>query len=80
MFSPGLAEWRRSGELLAKLRTKKGYDPRKLRDLHFDTLIALTARAIGATVITCDGDDFAEIGRLTRFEFVVWQRPKVPSG
>jgi predicted nucleic acid-binding protein len=79
VFFPGLLEWRRSGELLAKLRTRKGYDSRKLRDLHFDTLIALTARAIGASVITCDGDDFGEIRRLSPFDLVVWQRSRAAS-
>jgi predicted nucleic acid-binding protein len=75
VFSPGVREWRRSGEILAALREKKGYEARKLRDLHFDTLTALTARATGATVITCDGDDFAEIRRFETFELEVWRPP-----
>ena len=75
MFFPGVAEWRRSGEILGTLKAKKGYDILKIRDLHFDTLIALTARAIGATLITCDGDDFNEIHRFGAFDLVVWRRP-----
>ena len=74
MFFPGLAEWRRSGEILATLRETTRYEARKLRDLHFDTLIALSARATGATVITCDGDDFDAIRRRQPFALVVWRR------
>ena len=76
VFSPGVREWRRSGEVLAALRRAKGYEARKLRDLHFDTLTALTARAVGALVITCDGDDFREIQRFERFDLEVWSPPE----
>jgi predicted nucleic acid-binding protein len=76
VFFPGLTEWRKSGEILAKLRVKKHYDARKLRDLHFDTLTALVARAVGATVITCDGDDFENIRGFAPFDLVVWRPPR----
>lgn len=72
VFFPGTWEWRRSGEVLERLRRKRGYDAKKLRDLHFDALIALTARAIGAVVVTCNGDDFEALRREERFELVVW--------
>ena len=35
-----------------KIHADKGFSPEKLRDLHFDLLIALTARASGARLIT----------------------------
>ena len=73
VFFPGTWEWRRSGEILERLRRKRGYDPKKLRDLHFDALIALTARAIGALVVTCNGADFETIRGEERFELVVWR-------
>ena len=72
VFFPGAWEWRRSGELLERLRRKRGYDAKKLRDLHFHALIALTARAIGALVITCNGAEFEIIRGEERFELVVW--------
>jgi predicted nucleic acid-binding protein len=72
VFFPGLWEWRRSGELLERLRRTRGYDAKKLRDLHFDALIALTARAVGATLITCNGDDFETLRKQEGFELVVW--------
>jgi predicted nucleic acid-binding protein len=70
---PGQWEWRRSGEILQKLRKSHGFDARKLRDLHFDALIALTARAVGATLITCNRDDFALLREHDKFELLVWQ-------
>lgn len=73
VYFPGVWEWRRSGELLEKLRRKRGFDARKLRELHFDALIALTARAVGALVITCNGDDFEALRREEPFELVVWR-------
>jgi predicted nucleic acid-binding protein len=72
VFSPGLWEWRRAGELLQRLRRSHGFDAKKLRELHFDALIALTARAIGATLITCNRDDFETLRKEQRFELVVW--------
>ncbi len=66
-------EWRRSREILAALRRARGYEGRKLRDLHFDALIALTARAVGAAVVTCNGDDFLDIRRYEPFELEVWK-------
>ncbi len=75
VFVPGVREWRRSGEILAALRRAKSYDARRLRDLHFDALIALTARAVGATVITCNGDDFEDVRRYEAFHLEVWAAP-----
>jgi predicted nucleic acid-binding protein len=73
VYFPGVWEWRRTGELLEKLRRKRGFDARKHRELHFDALIALTARAVGALVITCNGDDFEALRREEPFELVVWR-------
>jgi predicted nucleic acid-binding protein len=69
---PGIWEWRRSGEILERLRKKRGYEAKKLRDLHFDALIALTGRAVGAVVITCNGEDFEALRSEERFELVIW--------
>ena len=41
-----------SGQILDKIRADKGLSPEKLRDLHFDVLIALTARSYGARLVT----------------------------
>jgi predicted nucleic acid-binding protein len=72
VFSPGQAEWRRSGQLLERLRASRGYDAGGLRDLHFDALIALTARAVGATVVTCNRADFELLREHLKFDLLVW--------
>jgi predicted nucleic acid-binding protein len=43
-----------------------------LRDLHFDLLIALTARSHGATLITTNRADFELIREYRGFKLEVW--------
>lgn len=50
----------------------KGYTPEKLRDLHFDVLMALTARNCGATVITSNGTGFELIKSKRDFNLEIW--------
>jgi predicted nucleic acid-binding protein len=40
------------------MRQDRGFAPEKLRNLHFDVLIALTARSHGARLVTSDRSDF----------------------
>ena len=69
---PTQKNWLDSGQLLAKIGLKKGFGPEKLRDLHFDVLIALTARNHGATVITTNRADFELIRSYRAFDLEVW--------
>lgn len=75
VFFPGLAQWHRAGEMLQRLRRARGYEGRKLRDLHFDALIALTARAVGAVVVTCNRQDFEALREEEPFDLLVWDPP-----
>jgi predicted nucleic acid-binding protein len=43
-----------------------------VRDLHFDVLIALTARAYGARLITSNRTDFELIRDYREFKLEVW--------
>jgi predicted nucleic acid-binding protein len=54
------------------MRKDFGFSPAKLRELHFDVLIALTARSNGARVITSDARDFELIKRYRSFDLEVW--------
>ena len=47
VLSPTERNWLESGQILGKMHADKGFSPEKLRDLHFDVLIALTARSTG---------------------------------
>lgn len=69
---PTEKNWVESGQILAKMCTEKGFSPGKLRDLHFDVLIALTARSYGARLITSNAVDFELIRRYREFQHEVW--------
>ena len=72
IITPTESHWLESAEILSRMRRKKGYDPNKLGELAFDVLIALSARHVGATLITCNREDFAEIRSHTTFKVVFW--------
>jgi predicted nucleic acid-binding protein len=72
ILTPTEKNWLESGRLLAKIRHDMGFSPDKLRDLHFDVLIALTARSYGALLITSNGNDFELIRQYRRFDLVIW--------
>lgn len=59
-------------EILAKVQVDRGFEPHKLRELHFDVLIALTARSHGAKVITSNRAGFELIREYREFELEVW--------
>src|ERR1700745_872290 len=72
VLTPTRNNWLESGEVLAKIRADQGFRPHKLRDLHFDVLIALTARSHGARLITTNRADFELIGRYRQIKLDVW--------
>ena len=71
-LTPTEKNWIESGEILARIRSAAGLTPGKLRELHFDVLIALTVRSVGARLITINGADFFLIRRYRNFELEVW--------
>ena len=64
--------WLESGQILSRIHADTGYTPEKLRDLHFDVLIALTARSHGARLITTNRSDFELIHQYRKFQLEVW--------
>jgi predicted nucleic acid-binding protein len=72
VLTPTASHWTESGHLLAEIREDEGLEPGKLRDLHFDVLIALTARANGARLITTNRRDFEMIREYREFKLEVW--------
>jgi predicted nucleic acid-binding protein len=61
-----------SGQILGKICTGTGFTPDKLRDLHFDVLIALTARSHGARLITSNRSDFEMINCYRKLQLEIW--------
>jgi predicted nucleic acid-binding protein len=72
ILTPTEENWLESGEILANIRARQGFEPHKLRDLHFDVLIALTARSHGARLITTKRKDFELISQYRRIKLEVW--------
>ncbi len=72
LLTPTEKSWIESGQVLAKMRSEHGFTPEKLRDLHFDVLIALTARSYGAKLITSNRGDFERDQRHRAFDLAVW--------
>lgn len=71
LIAPVERDWLKSGELVRRLSQEHHYDIHKIREIHFDVLIALTARRIGGAVITENRKDFERINRYVDFELVV---------
>ncbi len=72
VLTPTEKNWLESGQLLGTIYKENGFSPQKLRDLHFDVLIVLTARSYGARVVTSNRSDFELISRYRRTDLDVW--------
>ena len=72
ILTPTENTWLESGRLLSKIRVDKGFHAEKLRDLHFDLLIALSARSAGARLVTSDRADFELIASYRRVQLEIW--------
>jgi predicted nucleic acid-binding protein len=72
ILTPTEENWLESGQILAKIRADLGFTPDKLRDLHFDVLIALTARSLGARLITSNRADFELINSYRKLKLEIW--------
>ena len=55
VIAPNERDWIQSGRIVNRIVAAKRYDLHKTRELHFDVLIALTARRIGAHSARLEG-------------------------
>jgi predicted nucleic acid-binding protein len=72
ILNPTEKNWLESGQVLGKIRADRGLTPDKLRDLHFDVLIGLTARSHGALLITSNQSDFEIISHYRKLQLEIW--------
>ncbi|MGB8986809.1 MAG: type II toxin-antitoxin system VapC family toxin [Candidatus Sulfotelmatobacter sp.] len=72
VLTPTEGNWLESGQILSKIRADRGFAPEKLRDLHFDVLIALTARSHGARLITSNRSNFQLIDSYRKLQLEIW--------
>ncbi len=73
LYTPTERIWLDSGDMIMRIAVAKGYERHKIQELSFNVLIALTARSIGATVITLNGQDFVDIQQRRRFRLITWE-------
>lgn len=71
IINPTLENYREAGQIMAKLKERDGFQIKKAVGLSHDILIALTARSIGATVLTANRHDFERIQSLSPFHLQV---------
>ena len=72
-MTPTEQQWLKAAEILSRIRRREYYEAAKLRELAFDVLIALSARSIGASVITTNHADFRTIQRELSFHLLCWE-------
>ena len=71
MLVPSGAVWEEAGHVLRALQASRGSVGAGYPSLVNDVLIALSARAIGATVTTSNERDFAAIRRVRPFKLAI---------
>lgn len=71
IVTPNHRQWREAGDLLAKILEHRPDLKSKLAGLVNDCLLALSARAIGATLYTRNRDDFVLLQKIRHFSLVV---------
>jgi predicted nucleic acid-binding protein len=68
---PTVTIYEEAGDVLRRLQESRGYTMASAYGLVNDVLIALSARSIGATVITQNERDFAAIQTIRTFKMVL---------
>jgi len=68
LITPDAAYWQKTGKIVAKLGQTYGFERKFLARITHDILIALTARKIGARVVTGNTRDFIRIHEFVDFK------------
>ncbi|MBI5326988.1 MAG: hypothetical protein HZB80_01670 [Deltaproteobacteria bacterium] len=63
-------QWYDTADVMLKLRRDKKIDPLRVKGLLADTLIAVSTRGIGATLITKNDKDFKLIREAMDFKYM----------
>jgi len=68
LITPDASDWQKTGKVIAKLGRKYGFEEKFLTKITNDVLIALSARKIGAVVVTNNIKDFLRIKEFADFK------------
>lgn len=71
IVTPTHRQWKEAGDVLARVLRRRPDLKSKLPSLVNDCLLALSARAIGATLYTRNRDDFMLLSQIRHFSLVV---------
>jgi len=71
IVTPGHREWKQTGDILVRVLELRPDLKSKLPSLVNDCLLALSARALGATLYTRNRDDFMLLQKIRHFFLVV---------
>ena len=58
--------------MVRTLTDRHRWDIHKLREIHFDVLIALTARRLGAHLITSNARAYLAVQQVLGFKLICW--------
>ncbi len=70
LITPDAQDWQQAGKVIARMGRKYGFEKRFLSRITNDVLIAITARKIGALVITKNKKDFSLIREFLNFKML----------
>lgn len=68
LIVPDASDWQKTGKVVAKLGKKYGFEEKFLSKITNDVLIALSARRIGAIVVTNNTKEFLKIKEFVDFK------------
>ena len=68
LIVPFASDWQKAGKVVAKLGRKYGFEEKFLSKIQNDVLIALSARQIGAILVTHNAKDFLRIKEFVDFK------------
>jgi predicted nucleic acid-binding protein len=72
LLVPNLTDWSRTGNILAQIGEKYGYEQIGRARLTNDTLLGTSAARYGITAITLNERDFAKIAEFCPLTWVLW--------
>jgi predicted nucleic acid-binding protein len=70
-WTPASADWWHAGLIIQRIGDGRNWDARKRQEFQNDTLIALSARRYGATVVTSNYGDFELLAKQLKIP-VLW--------
>ena len=70
IVTPSAGDWQTAGKVIAKLGRKYGFENKYLAKIQNDVIIALSARQIGAFIITNNTKDFLRIKEFVNFKLI----------